>query len=206
MKLAPIALFVYNRPDHIIQVIDALQCNELAKKSELYIYSDAGKNPDDDLQVEIVRKYLRMIKGFQIVRIIERKENYGLARSIISGVTDIVNKHGQIIVLEDDLVTSPYFLQYMNDALDIYENESEVISIHGYIYPVKVKLPETFFIKGADCWGWATWKRGWDLFNPDGQELMKTLKEQRLQKEFNFNGSCDYIHMLKDQIISLSFL
>lgn len=200
-NLASIALFVYNRLEHTRKTIEALQKNELAIESDLIIFSDGfKKSPESQTSVLAVREYLKTISGFKSVKIIERIENFGLAKSIISGVAEIVNQYGKIIVLEDDLITSPYFLRYMNEALDIYENQEEVISIHAYIYPVKQALPETFFIKGADCWGWATWKRGWDLFEVDGQKLLTELKAKKLTKEFDFNGSYPYMQMLKGQI------
>lgn len=203
-KKAPIALFVYNRPEHTRKTIDALQKNLLINQSELFIFSDGSKNESDAIKVLEVRKYLKTISGFRSVNIIERDKNLGLASSIISGVTEIVNRYGKVIVMEDDLVSSSYFLEYMNDALDCYENEEKVISIHGYIYPIKSKLkkklPETFFIKGADCWGWATWKRGWNLFEPDGKKLLRELEERNLLPEFDFYGSYPYSNMLQRQI------
>jgi hypothetical protein len=200
MSLAPIALFVYNRTEHLKKTIAALKENELASESDLIIFSDGPKNSSDYDKVNVVRKYSHSITGFKSVKIIEREKNIGLANSIIAGVTEAVNQYGKIIVLEDDLVTSPYFLRYMNDGLDIYEKKEEVISIHGYIYPVKGKLPETFFIKGADCLGWATWKRGWDLFEEDGQKLLDELMQKKMTKEFDFNGTYSYTQMLIDQI------
>jgi hypothetical protein len=143
---------------------------------------------------------LKSIRGFKSVVVIEREKNIGLANSIIAGVTETVNKYGKIIVVEDDLVTSPYFLSYMNQGLDMYENDDKVASIHGYVYPIKETLPETFFIKGADCWGWATWKRAWDIFEPDGKKLLQKIREQKLEKEFNFNNTYDYTSMLEGQI------
>lgn len=202
--LSPIVLFVYNRPEHTRKTVEALQKNFLTKESELFIFSDGPKNEFDATKVQEVRRYLKTISGFKSVSLIEREKNLGLANSIISGVTEIINKYGKIIVMEDDLVSSKYFLQYMNDALDLYENEEKVISIHGYIYPIenkgKEKLPETFFIKGADCWGWATWKRGWDLFEPDGGKLLRELEERNLLREFDFDGSYPYSNMLRRQI------
>jgi len=200
MTLAPIALFVYNRPWHTQQIIEALQKNKLAAESELFIFSDAPKNNEAQMGVKEVREYIKTVKGFNQVAIIERTENLGLAKSIITGVSEIVNKFGKIIALEDDLITSPYFLKYMNESLEFYQNEERVISITGYIYPIRAKLPEIFFIKGADCWGWATWKRGWDLFKEDGLKLLTEIKERKLEKAFNFNGSYNYTQMLKDQI------
>ncbi len=200
MKLAPITLFVYNRPEHTKRTVEALQRNTLAKESDLFIFSDGAKNEESKKGVAEVRNLIKTVSGFKNVNVIERSENLGLARSIITGVTDIVNKYGSVIVLEDDLLTSPYFLKYMNDALTLYENENRVVSIHGYVYPVKKALPETFFLRGSDCWGWATWKRGWKLFEQDGKKLLKKLEKEKLLREFDFDGTYDFSGMLKRQI------
>jgi len=197
---APIVLFVYNRPEHTQQTLEALAANLLAKESELFIYSDAPKNQEAIETVKAVRTLIKNLQGFKSVTIIERDKNWGLANSIIDGVTSIVNQYGKVIVLEDDLVASPFFLTYMNDALNLYENDGRVASIHGYIYPVNKKLPNYFFLRGADCWGWATWKRSWDTFNPNAQFLLDEIKRQTLEKLFNFNNSYDYTGMLKNQI------
>ncbi len=199
MTIAPIILFVYNRPQHTLNTIEALKQNYLAEGSNIYIFSDGYKNESDKRKVDEVRSIIKGLTGFKGITIIERNENLGLANSVIAGVSEIINKFGKVIVLEDDLVTSPYFLQYMNEALELYEKEEKVISIHGYIYPIKKELSETFFIKGADCWGWATWKRGWDLFEPDGRKLLKQLKENNLFNDFDLGGSVKNIKMLKKQ-------
>jgi hypothetical protein len=200
MNLAPIVLFIYNRPWHTRKTIEALLKNELAEQSALFIYSDGPKKAEYLDKVYEVREYIHTITGFSSVSIIERERNLGLALSIITGVTEIVNRFGKIIVLEDDMVTSSYFLRYMNEALEMYDKEEKVISIHGYMYPVTAQLPETFFIKGADCWGWGTWKRGWDLFEADGTKLLKELKSRKLKKRFDFNGTYHFTKMLKEQI------
>ena len=197
--LAPIVLFVYNRLWHTKQTVDSLRVNELANKSELIVVSDGAKNKNEEINVEAVRNYIKSISGFKSVQIIKRIKNYGLAQNIITGVTEVVDEYGKVIVLEDDLVTSRYFLSYMNDALNVYEKSEGVISIHGYMYPVKKRLTETFFIKGADCWGWATWKRGWDLFNRDGTALLNQIKVQKKESVFDFEKSYPYMKMLQDQ-------
>ncbi len=198
-KLAPIVLFVYNRLNFTKRTLEALQKNELANKSELFIYSDAAKNENDLEKVAKVREYIKNIGGFKKIITIKRKVNTGLAPSIINAVTKIVNKYGKIIVLEDDLVTSRYFLRFMNEALEAYKNEPKVASIHGYIYPI-TNLPETFFIKGADCWGWATWNNKWSIFERDGKKLLDKIKKKNIERELNFNGTYDYTSMLKNQI------
>lgn len=198
MNSAPIALFVYNRLEHLIQTIEALKKNVLASESELFIFSDGPKKGGGE-KVQCVRDYVKEIDGFRTVKIYESTDNKGLAYSIIDGVTRIVNKYGRVIVVEDDLVTSPYFLQYMNDALNIYENDEKVACVHGYNYPIE-GLPETFFIRGADCWGWATWKRAWFFFEPSGKVLLAELKRRRLEASFDFGGHASYTKMLRDQI------
>lgn len=197
--LAPITLFTYNRLWHTWQTIEALQRNELALESDLFVFSDGPRSESDRKQVAEVRKYLKSIKGFRQVTVIERDHNLGLAESIITGVTEIVTRYGRVITLEDDMLTSPFFLRYMNDALEFYKDEERVISIHGYLYPLGASLPETFFLRGADCWGWATWKRGWDRFEPDGRKLLKELQERNLQKRFDLNGAHPYTRMLRWQ-------
>jgi len=195
----PIVLFTYNRLSHLQKTIEALLVNYGADESSLFIYSDGPKNNSAVKDVNGVREYIKTITGFKNISIIESRENLGLAASIIKGVTEVVNRYGSVIVIEDDLITSPYFLEYMNDALETYKNDDGVISIHGYIYPVTRELPETFFLRGADCWGWATWKRGWDLFESDGKKLLKELNEKSLTKEFDFGGNYHFSDMLKRQ-------
>jgi hypothetical protein len=150
--------------------------------------------------VQEVRNYIKNINHFKSVSIIERESNTGLAANIQGGVQQILSTFGKVIVLEDDLLTSPFFLDFMNEGLRIYENDENVISIHGYLLPVKAKLPDTFFLRCADCWGWATWKRGWDLFQPDGNLLLKRLIESKQTKQFDFDGSYPFTQMLMDQI------
>ncbi len=200
MKLAPIILFVYNRLEHTKKTVESLQKNPLAKESEFFVFSDGPKNQSDDRVAE-TRKYIDTISGFKNITIIKRERNLGLSQSIISGVSEVINKHKKAIVLEDDLVVSKYFLDYMNKALEMYEKEDRVISIHGYIYPTKEKLPDTFFIKGADCWGWATWERGWKLLETDGRKLLSQLEEVGGVNEFDFNGSYKFSQMLKRQVL-----
>ena len=196
MNLAPIVLFVYNRPWHTRQTIEALQKNELAKESELFIYSDAPKDEKAKEKVKEVREYIKTIDGFKKVTIIEREENWGLAKSIIDGVTKIVNEYGKIIVLEDDLVTSPYFLRFMNDALEFYKDKEKVMHISGYVYPIdNTNLDDTFFIKPTSCWGWATWDRAWKSFKKDVDFYLETFDKKTI-RDFNLNNSYDYFSQI----------
>jgi len=200
MIYAPIALFVYNRPWHLRQTVEALLNNHEAPQTELFVFSDAAKGSSAEAAVEEVRASIRQISGFSAVHIIEREENFGLARSIIEGVSAVCKAYGRAIVMEDDILTSKYFLRYMNAGLDMYEHDQQVASIHGYVYPAGVPLPETFFIRGADCWGWAMWQRSWDLFEPDGKQLLQQLRQHNLTQRFDFNGAYPYTRMLEDQI------
>jgi hypothetical protein len=200
MIFAPIALFVYNRPWHTYKTVEALKKNTYAEQSELFIFSDAPKNDLAVRKVLKVRNYLRRIAGFKEVTIIERESNYGVDKSIISGVTEIINHYGQIIVIEDDLITSSHFLKFMNEGLTLYKDEEKVISIGGYMYPLKSNVPEIFFLPGTYWWGWGTWKREWDLFEEDGRKLLSQIKERNLEDKFNMNMGINCLKMLEDQI------
>ena len=196
--LAPIVLFCYNRLDVLKKTIEALKNNFLAKESELIIFSDGPKLGQEE-SVQVVRNYIHTIDGFKFVKVIENEENKGLADSIIDGVTKIVNEYGKIIVLEDDLVTSPYFLKFSNDFLNLYKDDEEVVLSSAWCFNVKPVKEKTFFMKGSNCCGWATWKRGWDLFERDGKKLLDEIKAKNLQKEFDMNYSYPYTLMLKEQ-------
>ncbi len=200
MSLAPIALFVYNRPTHTRITIEALARNRLAADSDLLVFSDGPRSPEHAAAVEAVRAYVRGISGFRSVTLTCRERNLGLAQSIIGGVTQVCSERGRVIVVEDDLVTSPHFLSYMNAGLDLYEPDDAVASIHGYVYPVDQALPETFFLLGADCWGWATWRRSWQVFNPDGAALLAELQRRNLVRAFNYDGSSQHARMLELQV------
>lgn len=200
MTLAPILLFVYNRPLHVRRSIESLLANELAKESELYIFSDAAKDEMAQPNVNEVREFIHSIKGFKEIHYVERTENWGLARNIIDGVTTLVNQYGRVIVLEDDLIVAPYFLQFMNDALETYKDEENVCHIQACDFTKDPILPDTFLIKWTGSWGWATWKRAWKLFNPNGQELLDELIRRKLTYRFDFNGKYGYTRMLRNQI------
>ena len=199
--MTPVAVFAYNRPDHLSQTVTALATNAEASDTALYVFSDAAASDSDSPAISGVRKLASGIRGFRSVDVVERSENYGLARNIMEGVSQLTEAHGRVIVLEDDLVVSPFFLRYMNQALHTYEDEHRVASIHGYVYPTRQDLPETFFLRGADCWGWGTWKRAWEHFEPDGNRLLAELAERRLERAFDFDGTFPYTRMLYRQTI-----
>ena len=197
---APILLFVYNRPEHVRRNIQALLKNELAAESELFIYSDAAKDETSQAAVKEVRAFIRSIQGFKKITITERAENWGLARSIIDGVTTLINRYGRVIVLEDALVVAPHFLQFMNDALETYRDEERVGHIQACDFTHDPSLPDTFLIKWTGSWGWATWDRAWKHFNADGKALLTELESRKLTYTFDFNGKYGYTRMLRRQI------
>lgn len=199
MNLAPIILFGYKRPRHLQEVVESLLRNPLAQESELFIFSDGPRNVQAEPAVAELRKYIRTISGFKKVTIIEREKNFGLASNIIGGVTSVINQYEKIIVIEDDLVLSPYYLEFMNGALEKYKDTQEVVCIQGYSYPIKYSKP-VFFLRGADCKGWGTWKRGWALFNPDTQFLLDEIRRQGLSRRFNMEDRYDYISQLENQL------
>jgi FkbM family methyltransferase len=198
---APIALFAYSRPDHLARTLASLAANPEAAESELYVFADAAREGDARRSgVEAVRAMLPGITGFAAVHLVLREHNLGLARNITSGVSHVLERAPHVIVLEDDMVVSPHLLRYMNDGLVRYAGQPRVGSLSGYSYPTSAALPETFFIRGADCWGWATWRDRWALFEPDGQKLLAQLEARGLSHAFDFEGAANYCAMLRDQI------
>ena len=205
-QCAPVALFTYNRPVHTLKTLAALQKNPEAKKTALYIFADGPKTNatnDDIARIKELREVIHAATGFKEIHIIEQKINIGLANSIINGVRYVLERHPNLIVLEDDILVNKYFLEYMNSGLQLYADEEQVVSINAYNPggPVSYLYPETFFIKGADCQGWATWRRGWALFEPDGKKLFQDLHNSNLVHEFNFGGAYPYISLLHKQIM-----
>lgn len=191
IKFAPIALFTYNRADHTRKAVESLLQNAEAKDSDLFIFSDGPKNEKAVRGVADNREYIHTVTGFKTVTIVEREKNWGLANSLIAGITDVINKYGRVIVVEDDLILSPYFLKFMNDGLEKYKDDDRVGTITGFVPPIEEKLPETFFLTYFQCWGWATWKRAWDLLETDARPLLKGLRFKR--KKFDVGGGvCNY--------------
>jgi hypothetical protein len=197
---APIALFAYKRLDHLKRCVESLQRNPEARQSELFAFSDGPKSLRDKSAILEIRRYLKGLRGFKKVHLTERAANLGLSRSIIEGVGLLTAHFGQVIVVEDDLILSPGFLKYMNAGLHRYQKTPNVASIHAYNYPLVPPLDGFFFLRGADCWGWATWKRAWDAFEPDGKRLLADLEASASMPHFNFDGAGPFLKMLKDQI------
>lgn len=196
----PILLFVYNRPDHLKRLVKSLLKNSEAAESPLIVYSDAARTDAAGPDVTKVRSYVHSLSGFASVEVIERDENYGLARNIIDGVATQIHRYGRVIVLEDDLVVAPYFLRFMNEALELYKDELRVGHIQACDFTHDPALPDTFLIKWTGSWGWATWERAWRHFNPDGASLLRELEAKKLTRRFDFDGAYRFTRMLRRQI------
>ncbi len=197
MSLAPIALFVYNRPSHTLQTLQALEQNILAKQSKLYIFADGLKKmaaPSQKEDWEKVQTLIRAEKWCGEVEIIEAFENKGLAQSITEGVGKLLDKYGKVIVLEDDLLTSIGFLEYMNAALDLYEKSERVFAVSAYTYPADFEAVKgnTFFLQWICSWGWATWADKWQIYEKNIHTLLQKFDNQVLIDKFNFRYYYSY--------------
>lgn len=201
-KTAPVIVFTYNRPEHTKRTIKALAANELADQTDLYVFSDAAKKDTDAGKVQEIRDYVGSLGGFASVTLTARTENYGLARNVIGGVTEIVNRYGTVIVLEDDLVTNPYFLRYMNDGLNRYEKEEKVTGITGFSHlSDDVSYPyETYFhtLTGTS-WAWATWADRWQYFDESCSDWTDMVADKKLRKAFNYDNTYDFYKIMKMQ-------
>jgi len=200
VSYAPVLLFVYNRPRHTRLTVEALQNNTFAAGSDLVVYSDAPRKPEAAAAVQEVRRYIRTIAGFASVTIVERSANLGLANSIIDGVSQYCRERGRVIVVEDDLLTSPYFLEYMNNALSRYEDETRVMQVAGYMFPVSLNINEdALLLPFVTSWGWATWQRAWQHFDPDANGYHQLEKDRRRRRRFDLDGHYRYFRMLRAQ-------
>lgn len=200
---APIALFVYNRFSHVKKVIGAIKKNSLAKKSKIYIFSDFSKSYKDQIKINEIRRYIKKIKGFKKLKIIERKKNYGTSKNIITGLNYIFKKYQKCIIIEDDILVSKIFLHQMNYFLNKYNYNNKISSIEGYMYPVVFSnnVPEYYFLKGSGCWGWGTWKKSWKNYEGSTRKLIKKFNNNKsLIRDFNYNNSYPYYKMLLKQL------
>ncbi|MFZ4796146.1 MAG: glycosyltransferase family 2 protein [Bacteroidia bacterium] len=204
-NLAPIVLFVYKRPDHTKKVLDSLVQNKEAKYTTLYVFADGAKNENDAIEkynIATVKEIVNSFRNnFQSFELIEREHNLGLADNIIDGISTVIDKHQKVIVLEDDIVVSKGFLKYMNEALLVYENSPNVATIQGFQFPIKFnKKVNTYFDFAVGCWGWATWKNRWELFEPNAEKLWNEINNNFSWKKFDLENSYYFKEMLEDKI------
>lgn len=190
--LAPVVFFAFNRPSHTEETLRALAANDLAIETDLYIYVDGPRNIDDQNLISQVNAVLSNLKGFKSIEVIHRSVNYGLAKNIIDGVSEILQKKQKVIVLEDDILTSQAFLTFMNSALNLYKNENKVWHISGYVDPLKTsRIRDTFFWRVMDCWGWATWADRWSFYEKNAKKLVSEFSGEEIHR-FNVDGESDF--------------
>ena len=205
VKRAPVAVFVYNRISDAKEVLEALNENYLASESDLFIFSDASKSYQDEQKVQEVRSYIlkyQTYTKFKSVKIKMAENNQGLAKSIIEGVTQIINNYGMIIVLEDDCVPTKDFLKYMNEALCFFRGNDAIWSIAGYGYslPSLSRYPyDTYLSYRGSSWGWATWKEMWEMVDWDVVDYKK-FKYSIIRRRRFCRGGNDLPTMLKAQV------
>jgi len=203
--LAPLVLFAFNRPAHLERCIEAALQSPLAARTPLVAFSDGPANDRDASRVEQVRRLLKGVRGFASVEIVERSQNLGLARSVISGVTEVIEAHGRAVVLEDDLVVSPRFLGFMNDLLGSYAEQERVFSVTGYNYPARlVRIPvgysySIYFSPRASSWGWGTWKDRWSQVDWEVGDFEQFSNDGPARRRFELGGA-DLSEMLEDQM------
>jgi glycosyltransferase involved in cell wall biosynthesis len=202
MNLCPIAIFTYNRPDTLRETVNSLLNAAFSDQSILFIFSDGPKRPTEGHIVDEIRKYIRQIKGFKEVHYYFSETNHGLAKSIISGVSKVLQIYKSVIVLEDDLIVTPNFLSFMNKALNEYHSDDKVFSISGYSFDLKKsqdEINDAYFLNRGWSWGWATWKNRWDKVDWSVSDYNEFSRNPSLKKEFNKGGS-DLTAMLHKQM------
>lgn len=198
-KLAPIILFAYNRPLHTRRTLEELAKNHLAQESTLYIYCDGPKTDASEknkAEIEAVRVIAHSEKWCKEVNIVAQEKNQGLSKSVVNGVTEVVNKHDKAIILEDDLLTAPDFLTFMNQALVAYESNEKIYGVAGHTFHEHARLPYTYLLPIGTSWGWGTWKRAWNDYETNANLLFDKLNNGKRRREFNF-GNFPYFEMLE---------
>lgn len=201
INLAPIALFVFKRPDHTRKMLASLAANPEFTHSPLYIYCDGARSESDLADVELTRK---IVNGWNHPnkKIILQEKNRGLANSVIAGVSELTAQYGQVIVVEDDLVVSTHFLSYLNSALQKYKSSQQVMQISAYMFPVSefADKKEAMFLPFISSWGWATWDRAWKDFDVKATNWELLLKNKEARVRFDIDGCYDYSGMLLRQM------
>lgn len=202
---APIVIFAYRRPEHLRRTLSSLMQCEGFGSSPVIVYGDGPKTAEEIAGVEATRRLARDMLG-TAAEYHFSDTNQGLSRSIIGGVSAVTRRFGRAIVIEDDLLLSPGFLTYMNTALDRYAADRTVLQISGYMFDVAefVKRRDALFLPLTVSWGWATWRRAWDAFDPEAPGWEMLRGDGELRRRFNLDGAYDYASMLEDQMAGRS--
>ncbi len=201
----PIVVFAYRRKDHLQQTLDHLKKCRGCENSDVFVFSDGYKGEKDQQGVEQVREYLASIEqdnpfhGFTVVK---APKNKGLAKNVIGGVTEILAKYKRVIVVEDDTLVAPGFIEYMNQALDFYENDSAIFSVGGFTVPMVLPADyryDIIYTQRISSCCWATWEDRWKKINWDMPDYSKFRFTPWKRKAFNKWGK-DRSSMLDDQM------
>lgn len=198
-QLAPIVIFAFNRPNHLAELLKSLSQNKEFAQSELFIYVDGPRDNSDIKLVQETREVAKSFSGMEAKNLVIREQNLGLGSSLKTGVTEVLSKNNNIIVLEDDLIVTNSFLKYMNMGLNKYQAEPKVASIHGYCFGFDQPIKDPFFLRGADCLGWATWKDRWESINWDPNVLLNRIENLGQIQDFNLDGSHSYYSALQGE-------
>ena len=202
MKYAPIAIFAYNRLNEIKLVIESLKKNKFIDKSKIYVFLDGPKNDYDRKKNEQIKFFLNYKSNLKNAKILQNKKNLGLKKNINKGLNYIFKKYEKSIIIEDDILVSPNFLEVMNFYLTYYSNNSRVCSIEGYMYPIEFKdeINEVFLLKGTGGWGWGTWRRAWKNYSNKRNKLISKLENMGSNaiNDFNYKNSYNYFKILKE--------
>lgn len=199
MSLAPVAVFAFNRPNHLKGLFNSLLENPEATKSKFFVFVDGPRNSDDEKNIDLVESTILNYKEFLDIQVRKSVENNGLAHSLMSGIDEVLDKFNELIVLEDDLLVSPNFLKFCNLGLSVYRDNLEVASIQGFTPVIVNQGKGTYFLQGADCWGWATWRNRWSQLERDSEVLLRDLESLDLVRSFDLDGSFPYTEMLRRQ-------
>jgi len=199
-EIYPLAIFADNRPKHLQACLDSLAANEMSSQTKVFLFIDGPKNNKDRILINACLQLAYNEKRFKSIEVFSQSSNIGLAKSIIQGVGRVLLNHEALIVVEDDLRVSPYFLDFMNLGLNKYKEFPKVSSLHAYLYPIKNFSDMAFFLRGADCWGWATWRDRWENANLDADDLYSKILEANLSEKFDLDGAVGYSSLLKSQI------
>jgi hypothetical protein len=194
-----IAIFAFQRPDHLRQVLYSLACQSTPCVFPIFLFLDGPRTVADTEAVEGCRAVASEVAYLLQISIISSEVNRGLYRSLTDGISAVLADHERVIVIEDDIVVAPYFLDYMCDALHCYAENPRVASIHGYIPPISRPLPETFFLRGADCWGWATWRNRWSLYRHDAAAMAAEIRGRGLARAFDLGGRVPNLRLLDER-------
>lgn len=197
----PLLIFAFNRPMHLRRALESLERNIGADRRRLFIFLDGPRNEQDVTALKAVRKVAEERRWCGSCEILVRQNNLGCARSIIDGVTTLCRESGKVIVLEDDLVLSPWFLEFVQNALDRYAESESIMHVSGYMYPVDLLHPNTALcLPLISPWGWATWWRAWKLFDIEATGYKILCEDADLRKRFDLDDSIRHFHLLESAI------